>query len=98
MNHDAAVLRDHDRERVLRHQERAFEADVDRVIPFLFRAIRDCLRKKDAGVVEKDVDPAERLDRRVHGPLAIACDAHVGSHEDRRAATPRDLVHDSLAS
>jgi len=55
------------------------------------------VRIKNSGVVEEDVDSAERLDRRIDRVPAIFRNAHVGADKNRFAAFVPDALYDILS-
>src|SRR4029078_6151970 len=62
----APALADHWPDRRLRHAERALEVVVDHAIPLRLRHTQDQIVRRDAGIVDENVDLAECLHRRVH--------------------------------
>ena len=83
----AALLEDQ-RDLVLHAQEHAAEVDVDDPVPLLLVVVRGRgrLLRLDAGVVEGEVQPPERLDRLRQGRLHVLGPRHVAPHGDRPPA------------
>ncbi|MBW1686768.1 MAG: hypothetical protein JRS35_17090 [Deltaproteobacteria bacterium] len=71
------MLRQHDRQYVLRHQEGALHVDVDDAVPILLvERVRQC-SARDAGGVQQDVDSPEALGYRRDGGGNVCLVAHV---------------------
>src|SRR5215471_3698389 len=79
---DAATLGDHRGQDELRHQEGAFEIDVNLLIPLFFRALESRLRIVDAGVVEENVDAAVGIESFFDGSAAVAGRTHIGAEKE----------------
>src|SRR5208283_176003 len=89
-------LRDHSWQRILRHQKRALQVDVNLLVPFLLGALDRRLRIKHPGIIEKNVEVAEGAEGFVDGAPAIVRPTHVGTNEDCVAAQLLDpLRHPS---
>jgi hypothetical protein len=79
----AGRLRLHLPERRLRAQERAGEVDVDDALPLLERQVLERPADADPGVVEQQVDAAERALRRAEQRVHRRRVRDVGRHRDR---------------
>jgi hypothetical protein len=82
----APALRDHGGQRGLRHQEGAFQVDINLLVPFFLGALERVVRVEDAGVVEEDVEAAECAHGFANGAHALGGSANIGAEEDRLAA------------
>src|SRR6266849_3130631 len=94
----SSSLRDHWSKRVFRHQERAFQIDVNLQVPFFFRAFERSLREKDAGVVKQNVEASKRTQRLVHCAPAFGGLANIRTNEDRLPAGFENARGDSVAA
>ena len=65
-------------------------------VPLIRGGVGEHAIANDAGVVEHDVEPAERLDGHVHQALGTLDRGHVVAVDDALAAGGGDLVHDLL--
>lgn len=70
--------------------------DLDDGVPFLLGHREEHPVAEDAGVVDEDVQPPERLSRLPYEPLAAIPGGHVVRVGHGAAAVSRDLVHDLL--
>ena len=73
----------------LAHQERLDDVELHRPLEEALRGHHRRAGAGAAGVVDQDVEPAERRDRRVDEPLAVLLDEDVG---DDRDAAPAGLL------
>src|SRR5207244_1817149 len=78
----ATVPLDHVRQDRFRHQERAFQVDVDLFIPLFFRAIERSVRIKDTCIVEQNVDAAESTQDFIDRELTVAAFPYIAGDED----------------
>jgi len=69
----------------LRHQECAFEVDVNLKVPFFLGAIEGGVRIEEAGVVEENIEPAERAGCLLDGAMALVGLANIGADKDSLA-------------
>ena len=86
----------HDLERRLRDVERALEVDVEHGVEVVPGQLRERLVAQDAGVVDDDVDLAERVDRGLDDALAALGGGHRVVVRHGVAAGGLDLVDDLL--
>ena len=91
-------MRNHAGQRVLRHQECAFEVDVDLLVPLLFGALESVVRIENTGIIEEDVETPEGFDRFIDGALAFRGPANIGAKENRLAAGFEDAGSDGMSS
>ena len=75
-------LRDHAGQREFRHQESAFQVDVNLQVPFFLAAIERGMGIENAGVVEEDVEASEGAYGFIDGAAAFGGLANVGAQED----------------
>jgi hypothetical protein len=90
-HHDRAVrvVGAHDARRLARAQEGAGEVHVDHLLPLGEGHVDDMERLLDAGVVDEQIEAAERLARLREGALHVGLDADV--HRDGHRAPARRL-------
>ena len=82
---------DHRRQHRLRAQQRAPEVDVDHPVPLVDRHVAEPILREvphDGGVVDQDVDAAERVDGRARHGLCRREIPHVDGHADGREPSP----------
>src|SRR5208282_5873483 len=91
VDYHAAALLDHLRDRILAAEEHALQAHVHDPVPFFLAGVHYGFGHEDAGVIEQDVEPAERAYRFIDHALDFRADAHVHRHRFRDAAGPLDL-------
>ena len=92
----AAALLHHDLRSCLRTVEYALEVRIDdRIEIFFFHANQKSVTR-DAGVVDEDVNRAERLDNFCKHFFYCSTVCHIGLHEDCLAAILLDLALDFL--
>ena len=82
----AAAGVDHELRGGLRREERALEVDAEHQVVVLLADVHERLADLDAGVVDEDVEAAERRVRIAHELLGLRGHAHVGAQRDRRPA------------
>ncbi len=82
----------------LRHQERAFQVDVNLQVPFFLAAIERGVGIENAGVVEENVEASEGSYGFVDGAVAFGGLANVGAQEDGLAARFENLRGDRMAA
>src|ERR1019366_1234959 len=87
----AAALLDHLRDRILAAEEYALQTHVHDPVPFFLARVHHVFGHEDAGVIEQDVEPAERAYRFIDHPHGCGADAHVNRHRPRDAAGLLDL-------
>ena len=92
----AAALGDHLLRRELRAEERALEVDLEHLLVLRLGGVEHRGARLDAGVVHHDVEPAERLHRRVDECLQVGHLADVGVDADRLVAERDDLLLELL--
>ena len=73
-----------------------FEVDPDDGVPILFRHVGEQTVAQDAGIVDQDVETAERLDRHSDHGLGIRPVGHVVAAHRGLAAGHLDLRHHRL--
>ena len=81
-----------------RHQESAFQIDVDLQVPFFFAAVERGVGIEDAGVVEEDVEASEGAHGFIDGAAAFGGFANVGAQEDGLSAVVQDLLGYGMAA
>ena len=86
----AATLRAQVRLRRLGHQERALQVDVQYLIPLRFAEFDGQGVAVDPGVVDDDVQSAERLDRPLHERGRVGRAADVAGQGERSALVRLD--------
>src|SRR5882762_6840647 len=92
------ALRDHRGQRKLGHQERAFQVDVNLLVPLAFGTLDGGLRIEDTGVVEEDIEPSEGAERLVHSATAVVGNGYIGVDEDGFAIVLLDPIDHALAA
>src|SRR5215471_10978737 len=95
---DAATLRDHGGQNEFRHQEGAFEVDVDLLVPLFFGTFEGCLRIEDAGVVEENVDAAVGVESFFDSAAAVTGGTDVGAEKDSGIAELLEALEDSFSA
>src|SRR4029077_12705754 len=93
----AAALGDHRRQGELRHQERAFQVDVNLQVPFFLAAIECGVGVENAGVVEEDIEAPEGRHGSVDSSGAVSDFWNVGTQEDGFTALFEDLRGDRVS-
>ena len=85
----APTTLEHRRQHGLRTQQRAPEVDVDHPVPLVDRDVAEPVLREvphDRGVVDEDVDAAERVDRGARHGLRRREIPHVDGHADHAGA------------
>ena len=88
----AAVLLDHPRRRGPREQVEAGQVDLDDALEGLRVQLAQRRHRIDPGVVDEDVEAAERLDRRADRPLDVARVADVAAGRPGASCPPRPHI------
>src|SRR3954468_5073073 len=73
----STLARNHSRQRILRHQERALQIHVNLLIPLALGALQCGLRIKYPRIVEQNVDAAKGAHRFIDNTLTLRRHTHV---------------------
>ena len=97
VHHPPAALLDHDRQRVAQTPDVAHEFELQALLPIVFGQVLDDAAGRRAGIVDHDVDAAERLVTLLDEILGVGVLAQVGGNgNDLAIGNARDVLGGGL--